>query len=279
MGRLGLNLITGPANAGKVALLLRRYLEVLPQEPYLIVPNRSDVEERERDLLELQPALLGGWIGTFDDLFKRIARGAKDSRRVAAEAQRGLIVRRALAGRSLNGLGRSARFGGFADALLTTVAELESGLLDPNDLDGELASLYAAYRAELDRLDLWDRDLLRRRAAERVANELDAWTGEPVFAYGFEDLTGAEWALLQALSGRSEVTVSIPYEPGRAAFASLRRTVDDLARLASGRIEELPPRWSDVAAPAIAHVERNLFSDATPPAPPIGGALRFFEGA
>ena len=136
MGQLGLNLITGPANAGKVALLLRRYLEVLPQEPYLIVPNRSDVEERERDLLELQPALLGGWIGTFDDLFSRIARGAKDSRRVAAEAQRGLIVRRALAGRSLNGLGRSARFGGFADALVSTLGELESGLLDPNDLDG-----------------------------------------------------------------------------------------------------------------------------------------------
>src|SRR5206468_6816319 len=280
MRRLGLNLITGPANAGKVALLLRRYLEVLPQEPYLIVPNRSDVEERERELLELQPALLGGWIGTFDDLFKRIARGAKDSRRVAAEAQRGLIVRRALAGRSLNGLGRSARFGGFADALVSTLGELESGLLDPNDLDGELASLYAAYRAELDRLDLWDDDLLRRHAADRVANELDAWSGEPVFAYGFEDLTGAEWALLQALAGRSEVTVSIPYEPGRPAFDSLRRTMEDLSALADGRIEELLPGHGDVAEPALAHLERALFSDTTPnAAPPIEGSLRFFEAA
>src|SRR6476620_10043890 len=50
VGQLGLNLITGPANAGKVALLLRRYLEALPREPHLIVPNRSDVEEREREL-------------------------------------------------------------------------------------------------------------------------------------------------------------------------------------------------------------------------------------
>src|SRR4051794_15944499 len=220
MSQLGLNLITGPANAGKVALLLRRYLEVLPQEPYLIVPNRSDVEAVERELLALQPGLLGGSIGTFDDLFRRIVRGG-EARPVASESQRALIVRRALAGRSLNGLGRSARFGGFADALLAVVGELESGLLDPNDLDGELAALYAAYRAELDRLNLWDRDLLRRRAAERVANELDAWGGEPVFAYGFEDLTGAEWALLQALAGRTEVTVSMPYEPGRPAFASL----------------------------------------------------------
>src|SRR2546423_87149 len=153
MGQLGLQLITGPANAGKVALLLRRYLEALSDEPYLIVPNRSDVERVERDLLDLQPALLGGSIGTFDDLFRQIARRGGDVRQVATEAQRALIVRRALAGRSLNGLGRSARFGGFADALLSTVAELESGLLDPNDLDGELGGLYAAYRAELDRLE------------------------------------------------------------------------------------------------------------------------------
>ena len=277
---MGLNLITGPANAGKVALLLRRYLEALETEPYLIVPNRSDVERVERDLLRLQPALLAGSIGTFDDLFKLIARGRADTRPVATDAQRTLLVRRALAAQSLNGLGRSARFGGFADALLATVAELESGLLDPNDLEGELATLYAAYRAELDRLNLWDRDLLRRHAAERVAGELDAWSGEPVFAYGFEDLTGAEWALLQALAGRTEVTVSMPYEPGRPAFASLGRTMDDLASLADGRIEELPPGFDEIAAPALAYLERTLFSEQSPAsAPPIDGALRFFEAA
>jgi PD-(D/E)XK nuclease superfamily protein len=276
---LGLSLITGPANAGKVALLLRRYLEALDDEPYLIVPNRSDVDRVERDLLELQPALLAGSIGTFDDLFARIARGG-DARPVATETQRTLLVHRALAGQSLNGLGRSARFGGFADALLATIAELESGLLDPNDLEGELATLYAAYRAELDRLDLWDRDLLRRHAAERIADELDTWSGEPVFAYGFEDLTGAEWALLQALAGRTDVTVSMPYEPGRPAFASLARTMDDLAALAGGRIEELPPGFDEVAAPALAYLERALFSEgARDDAPPIDGALRFFEAA
>ena len=106
---MGLSLIAGPASAGKVALLLERYLAALAREPVLIVPNRSDVERVERDLLELQPALLGGSIGTFDDLFTRIARGGADLRSVATESQRALIVRRALAGRSLNGLGRSAR--------------------------------------------------------------------------------------------------------------------------------------------------------------------------
>jgi ATP-dependent helicase/DNAse subunit B len=278
---VGLTLITGPANAGKVALLLRRYLAELPREPVLIVPNRPDVEQAERDLLELQPALLGGTIGTFDDVFRRIATGAGATRRVASDTQQILIARRAVASvrARMNGLGRSARFSGFADALLGAVGDLEAGLLDPGDLEGDLASLYQAYLAELDRLGLWDRELLRRHAAERVAGDLAAWHGEPVFAHGFEDLTAAEWALLEALAGRTDVTVSLPYEPGRAAFASLRRTSDDLAELADGGIEQLPPRFRDVAEPAIAHLERALFEDTPPPAPPIDGAVRFFEGA
>ena len=282
MARVGLTLITGPANAGKVALLLRRYLNALPREPVLIVPNRSDVEQTERELLGLQPALLGGTIGTFDDVFRRIAKdGGGASRPVVSETQQALIARRAVASvrARMNGLGRSARFVGFADALLGAVAELEAGLLDPADLDGDVAALYGAYVSELDALGLWDRQLLRRYAAERVAGDLAAWHGQPVFAHGFEDLTAAEWALLEALAGRTDVTVSLPYEPGRAAFASLRRTAADLSALADGRIEELPPGFGDVAERGIAHLERALFEDAPPPAPPIDGAVRFLEGA
>ena len=61
---MALTLLVGPANAGKVALLLDRYLADLPREPVLIVPNRSDVERVERDLLGRAGALLGGSIGT-----------------------------------------------------------------------------------------------------------------------------------------------------------------------------------------------------------------------
>ena len=71
---MGLSLIAGPASAGKVALLLERYLAALAREPVLIVPNRSDVERVERDLLARSGALLGGSIGTFDDVFERVAR-------------------------------------------------------------------------------------------------------------------------------------------------------------------------------------------------------------
>src|SRR5213078_4275245 len=246
---MALSLLAGPANAGKVALLLERYLGALDSDPVLIVPNRPDVDRAERELLARAGALLGGSIGTFDDLFERIARGNGAHRPVIGEAQRTLLLRRVVA----RAQGRSARFAGFADALGTTVAELESALVEPGELEGELAELYAAYRKELDRLGLWDRELERRHAAERVAGELEAWDGRPVFAYGFEDLTGAEWSLLEALAGRSDVTVSLPYEPGRDAFASLSRTADDLSSLAAA-VEELPPNPA-ARSPVLAYVE------------------------
>src|SRR5437762_2638071 len=278
---MALTLLAGPANAGKVALLLERYLSALADEPFLIVPNRSDVDRVERELLASSGALLGGEIGTFDDLFRRLARDGGEHRPVATDAQRALIVRRALGEARLNGWTRSARFAGFADALSSALGELESGLVDPGELEGDLAGLYAEYRAELDRLGLWDRGRERRAAAERLAVELGAWDRRPVFAYGFEDLTGAQWALLEALAGRAEVTVSLPYEPGRPAFASLERTAADLSSLARPRIEELPPR-PEVRPPALAHLERSLFSDERDPderGVALDGALRFFEGA
>ncbi len=279
-GAIGLSLVVGPAKAGKVALLLERYLARLDDEPFLIVPTRSDVERVERDLLARCGCLLGGSIGTFDRLFERLAALDPERKPVATRAQRALVARRAVQAAIRDGVGlaSSARFAGFADALVTTLAELEGGLLEPADLDGELALLYAAYRAELDALGLWDRDLLRRCACDRLLADLDAWHGQPVFAYGFEDLTAAEWALLEALSGRADVHVSLPYEPGRAAFASLARTADDLAALAAGSIEELPPRSAEYAAPALAHLERALF-EPQPEREPTGGAIRFLAGA
>jgi hypothetical protein len=174
---------------------------------------------------------------------------------------------------------------GFADSLSAAIAELEAGLAEPEHADGELARLYAAYGAELEQLGLWDRELERRYAAERIASELEAWDGRPVFAHGFEDLSGAQWALLEALAGRVAVTISLPYEPGRAAFASLARTAADLAGLAGPRVEELPPRGEEFVHPALAYLERNLFgldgvdASANGRPAPLRGAIRFLEAA
>src|SRR6266498_5652525 len=91
-----LRLVVGPANAGKVALLLERYLQELARSPVLVVPTRPDVEWVERDLLARVPAILGGSIGTFDDLFERIAATDPERRPVVTDAQRLLLARRAV---------------------------------------------------------------------------------------------------------------------------------------------------------------------------------------
>ena len=276
---MGLTLLAGPANAGKVELLLDRYLAALDQDPVLIVPNRPDVDWAERELLRRSPALLGGSITTFDGVFERIAAGAAETRPVAADVQQTLALRAAVTTTPLNGLGESARSAGFADALRDAIAEVESGLVDPDELEGPLARLYASYREQLEGLRLWDRHQLRAAAAHRLANELDAWDGHPIFAYGFEDLTETEWALVRALAGRSEVTVSLPYEPGRPAFEWLGETATALAGLADGSLRELGPRYAEVAHPALAYLERGLFGSAVDDPPALEGAIRFFEGA
>jgi ATP-dependent helicase/DNAse subunit B len=274
-----LTLLVGPANAGKVARLLGRYLEANDREPFLLVPNRAEVERIERDLLERSQALLGGSIGTFEDLFRRIAERSNGATRPAiTDVQRGLLLEKVVSHARLNGLSASARFPGFAESLGDAVSDLESALLGPDDVDGPLADLYRSYRGELDRLSLWDRELRRAHAADLVAGDLGGWDGSPVFAYGFEDLTGAQWRLLEALAGRTEVTISLPYEPARPAFASLERTSSDLGALAAPNIEELPAQqWYD--APALAHLERTLFEERHEEPPPLDGAVRFLEAA
>ena len=276
---MALSLVVGPAHAGKVALLLERYVAVLADDPWLVVPNRADVERVEHDLLKRRPALLGGRIGTFDDLFEQLAQSGPVERQVASEMQRVLALRKAIARTSLEGLSASASSSGFADALATALGEVEAALVEPERLDGDFGRLAVAYQAELDRLGLEDRDRLRRRGVERLASDFEAWHGEPVFAYGFEDLTGAEWALVEGLAGRTEVVVSIPYEPGRAAFSALERTVGDLAGLATGAVEELQRPVTRDVPEALAHLERQLFQDESEQGPALDGSLRFLEGA
>ena len=206
---MGLSLVVGPAHAGKVALLLDRFVAALDRDPWLIVPNRVDVDRVERELAGRGGALLAGTVGTFDTLFAFLAGGGPVARTLG-DAERTLVLRHLIASAPPGSLGPSARFAGFADSLAGALTEIEASLLDPEDLESGLAELTRAYRAELERLVVSDRGMVRRRAVERLTSELGSWNGAPVFAYGFEDLTGAEWRLIEALAARGEVHVSLP---------------------------------------------------------------------
>ena len=248
------------------------------------MPNRSDVDRVERDLLRAQrlPARRR------DRDVRRPVRAHRRRRsgrrgRSRRDAQRTLIARRAV-GRALGDggtpLARSARFAGFADALLAALAELEAGLLDPDDARRRRwRSCYAAYRRELDRLGLWDRDLLRRRACERLLGRSRRLArrarlrvrlrgpdrGGVVAARGARR-AGRGRRLTALRAGPSGVRVAA--RDGRGSRRARRRPHPGAAA-----------RSSEYAAPALAHLERTLFEPAAAEPPPIGGAVRFLEGA
>ena len=77
---MGLALVVGPAKAGKIARLLEGYLEAIERDPVLIVPNRSDVERIERDLLQRCGALLSPEVVEYLDSGKIAATDAKGQR-------------------------------------------------------------------------------------------------------------------------------------------------------------------------------------------------------
>lgn len=128
-----LALVLGPANCGKIGYLQERFLAFVDagSDPFLIVPNRPDVEAFEHDVLRRRGALLGGRVGTFDALFDDVLERCGDHTNTLADVQRRLIFRRLAASAELDQVAVSARFAGFADALAGMADELAAGMIDP----------------------------------------------------------------------------------------------------------------------------------------------------
>ena len=147
---------------------------LLDRDPWLIVPNRADVELVERDLLDA---------------------GRRSHRRANLDVRRAVPVPgRAATLEAVIPVGRSSpapvvrcscgvrprerpdvpssTFPGYAEALGVAIGEVGAALLDEGELTGELGAVAGAYRAELDTLGLWDRDALRRAAVERLTGDL-----------------------------------------------------------------------------------------------------------
>ena len=153
-------------------------------------------------------------------------------------------------------------------------------MLDPGDLAGELAELYAAYRAELDRLGLWDRDLLRRRAAERLQSRSRRLARRAGLRLR---LRGPDRAPSGRCSRRS---------PAAPTCRCRCRTSPDASRSPRSRARPRTSRRSrtgasrscrrarpSIAHPALAHLERALFEESPPPPPELDAGVRFLEGA
>ena len=238
-----LELVVGPVRSGKLGVLLDRFAAACEAgaRPLLLVPAAFERDALEREACRSAGAVLGGEVVTLDTLIERVLGGEVA---VASEALDRVLRRRvALAQGSALGLRPAA----LASALERLARECDRAGAAPGALerapggDARLAPAYAAYEAALAASGRARRGQLVVRAAERLERELAAWSGAPVFAYGFDDLSPAQLRLLAALAGRCDVLLALPYEPGRPLLGSLDVAFEWLAASAE-RVEELRAR-------------------------------------
>ena len=144
--------------------------------------------------------------------------------------------------------------------------------------------IYAGYRDALRRLGRLDAEQRAVLALDALRERPALWGRTPVLFYGFDDLTTLQLDAVETLGVviDAPVTVSLPYEPGRAAFGGRATTFQTLAPLLGehGEHRVLQARgdhYAPHARRALSHLERSLFE---PGAARIdaGSAVRLLEG-
>ncbi len=148
----------------------------------------------------------------------------------------------------------------------------------------QLGELFEGYRRGLERLRPARVSPERQatRALDTLRRTPALWGSTPVLLYGFDDFTRLQLDTIETLGVvvGAPVTVSLTYEPGRAAFASRGDTFQRLLPLAAEHLS-LSPRaehYAPGARAALHHLERHLFEPDAPAPVPAGGALRLLEG-
>jgi ATP-dependent helicase/DNAse subunit B len=290
---MAITLITGPANAGKAELVMdavRRHL-ARGEEPLLIVPTRTDAEHYLRELAG-ERAAMGVRVERFDGLLAEAVRRAGISEPVLGALARERLLE-TLAERASPGVaGR-----GFVRALGELVAELQVRRVSPGRLgqalsswraaDGpgtgpaELGRLFGEYGETLRRLGRMDAEQRAVRALDVLRERPALWGRTPVLFYGFDDLTRLQLDAIETLGSvvDVEVTISLAYEPGRAAFAGRAATYQALAPLARERraLQARSQHYAPASRAALSHLERSLFEPGAARVG-VGSAVRLLEG-
>jgi ATP-dependent helicase/DNAse subunit B len=294
-----LTLVTGPANAAKAGEVLGGLRARLEQGPILVVPDLQDVEHAQRELAE-RGAVFGATVLRFKRLFGEIAARAGRSDRPASDVQRELVVEESVRRARLRVLGASAAQPGFVKAATRFVAEVRrydrEAALDPERFtramrrwagDGprrpyaeDLAAVYTGYHEGLAAAGLVDAEAQAWEALDVLRAEPDRWGGTPLFVYGFDDFDALQLDALETIANscHADVTVSLPWEPGRAAFKAVATIHEELPRASEKRLPPLDDHYAPESRAALHHVERNLFGEGGERVE-AGGAVSFHSAA
>jgi ATP-dependent helicase/DNAse subunit B len=277
-----LTLVTGPANAAKAGEVLGGLRARLEQDPILVVPDLQDVEHAQRELAE-RGAVFGAEVLRFKRLFATIARRAGRSARPASDVQRELIVEEAVRRARLQVLAESAVQPGFVRAATRFVTEIRrfdrGAALDPGrftralrgwagggprrEYAEDLAAIYRGYHDGLAAAGLPDAEAIAWESLDVLRAEPDRWGRTPLFVYGFDDFDALQLDALDTIANycHADVTVSLPWEPERAAFRAVATVHQELLRrkAVEKRLPPLDDHYAPESRATLHHVERSLF--------------------
>ena len=289
-----LKLILGPPNSGRAGAVRRRYLEALERDPVLVLPTVDDVFAFERELCG-EGAALGGTVLTFGALFGQIATVAgRPPGAVLSPAQRRRCVEVAVEDLSprLGPLRRSAGRPGFAAAFARLLDELQAAGVAPRDVEAsagtlegsaylaDVATLFAGYEAARERSGRLDPAGVAREATALLRADPGPWAGRPVFLYGLDDLTPAQFDLVGALTAHTEVTVAVPFEPGNEALAARADLLGALSALGPVDEEILPANPANTESAQLYALARGFgLPDARPEPLPEPSDLTLLRSA
>ncbi|MFH0917362.1 MAG: hypothetical protein V1912_13085, partial [bacterium] len=280
-GSPGLTLVLGPANSGKMGYALEWWRARLSLHPLVVAPTGPDSQELTADMVRRAGALVGQSPAlTFDGLVRVILQ--RPPRRLT-EFERSLVMSRLLRRTPLRSLDKVAFLPGAATSLAALLQQLGESGRTSEELDeiltlwtrsepgaaglaDDIRRLNEAYADARDGWGLTDGPAAVRHAAREVAQEARDWV-RPVAFYGFTSFTPGQRALIEALSRRGPVLVTLPYERSRPANLSTASEVSSWKTIAT-EIVELTPQVPAYSSPAIAYLERHFLGDPPLPDPP-----------
>lgn len=269
-----IEILAGPAGAGKTAQLLALYRDALvagrvsqtPGRTLWLSPTLRVCEQVRRRLIGPQlPAVLAPQVLTFDGFADRLLEFSTDVMRPLPAVMQRVLARRIVASQLAEGriqyYAGIARTSGFLDVVLGLVAELKREEAWPEDFelacqkrgtrraDQELAGIYREYQDILHRHQRYDSEGRFWSARDRLGkNDWRPFTSfDLVVVDGFSDFTHTQYEILEMLARRAErMAVSLPLEEPlhrSDLFAKPAVALSRLQTVSDCRVKSMPKQF------------------------------------